>query len=107
MSGDTPAPVPYAVITAIRSRERNGYVVLPRPRGFRSGDRVRVRYGLLEGQHGIFAASAGERVVVLLAMVGSTPPSGVASGCRRGRLVPSRCFPGASPAELLGKHIIK
>jgi hypothetical protein len=34
MDGEQPARVPDAVISEIRSRERNGFVELPKPRGF-------------------------------------------------------------------------
>src|SRR5262249_21779497 len=42
MDGLTPAHVPDAVISEIRSRERNGLVELPKLRGLRPGTRVRI-----------------------------------------------------------------
>jgi transcription antitermination factor NusG len=61
------------VIAAIRSRERNGFVVLPKPSGLRRGDRVRVTHGVLAGQLGIYAGMrARQRVEVLLQLLGGT-----------------------------------
>jgi transcriptional antiterminator RfaH len=72
MDGEAPAHVPDAVIAEIRSRERNGFVVLPKPRsGLVPGARVRVTSGLLCGQIGLLAAlRPHERVLVLLQMLG-------------------------------------
>jgi transcriptional antiterminator RfaH len=44
MDGQVLARVPDAVIAEIRSRERNGFVELPRPRGLTPGTRVRVTF---------------------------------------------------------------
>jgi transcriptional antiterminator RfaH len=71
MDGEHPARVPDAVINEIRSRERNGFVELPKPRGFVPGMRVRVTSGLLHDQIGLLAfLRPHERVVVLLNLLG-------------------------------------
>jgi transcriptional antiterminator RfaH len=71
MDGTGPARVPDAVISEIRSRERDGLVELPKPLGLQRGDRVRITAGafaehlaLYEGQ------TAHERVAVLLQFLG-------------------------------------
>ena len=69
--GELPAKVPDAVIAEIRSREKNGLVELPRPRGLAPGTRVRVVSGLLSAQIGILALlKPHERVLVLLNLLG-------------------------------------
>jgi len=71
MDGLQPAHVPDAVISEIRSRERGGFVELPRPHGFRPGMRVRVVSGPLSEQIGMLAAlRPHERVLVLLQLLG-------------------------------------
>jgi transcriptional antiterminator RfaH len=71
MDGLVPARVPDAVITEIRSRERNGFVVLPKPRGLAPGTRVRVVSGPLSAQIGMLAVlRPHERVLVLLRLLG-------------------------------------
>jgi transcriptional antiterminator RfaH len=45
MAGDGPARVPDAVIAELRSRERDGLIELPKPRGLEPGDRVRIISG--------------------------------------------------------------
>jgi len=71
MDGELPAKVPDAVIAEIRSRERNGLVELPKPRGLAPGTRVRVISGPLSAQIGLLAAlRPHERVLVLLQMLG-------------------------------------
>jgi transcriptional antiterminator RfaH len=70
MDGLVPARVPDAVIGEIRSRERGGFVELPKPRGLRPGMRVRVISGpaeaALSSNHGPFSAGQiprrGERL---------------------------------------------
>src|SRR5262249_42952674 len=47
MDGLRPARVPAAVISEIRSRERGGFVELPKPHGLKPGMRVRVIGGPL------------------------------------------------------------
>ena len=71
MDGMPPARVPDAVVSEIRSRERNGFVELPRPHGLRPGMRVRVIGGPLSEQIGMLAAlRPHERVLVLLHLLG-------------------------------------
>jgi len=71
MDGLVPARVPDAVISEIRSRERGGFVELPKPRGLRPGMRVRVVSGPLSEQIGMLATlRPHERVLVLLQLLG-------------------------------------
>jgi transcription antitermination factor NusG len=71
MDGERPAVVPDNVISEIRSRERNGLVELPKPRGFVPGMRVRVIGGPLQNQIGLLGAlRPHERVLVLLHLLG-------------------------------------
>jgi transcriptional antiterminator RfaH len=71
MDGEQPAHVPDDVITEIRSRERNGLVELPRPRGLMPGTRVRLVAGPFCDQIGLLAAlRSHERVLVLLNLLG-------------------------------------
>lgn len=75
MDGSVPAHVPDAVISEIRSRERGGFVELPRPRGLVSGTRVRVVSGPLSEQIGMLAVlRPHERVLVLLQLLGGERP---------------------------------
>src|SRR5262249_17848486 len=70
MSRCQPARVPDAVISEIRSRERNGFVEL-KPRGLRPGTRVRVTSGPLSERIGMLAVlKPHERMVVLLNLLG-------------------------------------
>jgi transcription antitermination factor NusG len=71
MDGELPAKVPDAVIAEIKSREKNGLVELPRPRGLAPGMRVRVISGPLCDQIGLLGAlRPHERVLVLLQLLG-------------------------------------
>src|SRR5262249_40256055 len=71
MDGELPARVPDDVVAEIRSRERNGLVELPKPRGLMPGAKGRVVRGLLCDQIGLLGALRGhERVIVLLQMLG-------------------------------------
>jgi len=71
MDGEQPARVPDEVIADIRSRERNGLVELPKPRGLMSGMKVRVISGPLHDQIGLLALlKPHERVLVLLQLLG-------------------------------------
>jgi transcriptional antiterminator RfaH len=71
MGGDSPAIVPDTILDAIRRRERNGTVELPRAQ-LKIGASVRVRAGPFEGRRGLYAGQAPhERVAVLLALLGS------------------------------------
>jgi transcriptional antiterminator RfaH len=71
MDGEQPARVPDAVINEIRSRERGGFVELPKLRRLKPGMRVRVVSGPLSEQIGMLAAlRPHERVLVLLQLLG-------------------------------------
>ena len=72
--GDRPACIADAIIAAIRARERNGLVELPKPPPrFRRGDRVHVVQGPFVHRLGIFEGMRPrERCEVLLAFLGST-----------------------------------
>jgi len=71
MDGEVPARLPDAVISEIKSRERNGFVELPKARGLTPGMRVKVLRGPLQTQIGLLAAlRPHERVLVLLQLLG-------------------------------------
>jgi len=71
MDGEQPTRVPDDVVAEIRSRERNGFVELPKPRGLAPGMRVRVTSGPLQDQIGLLASlRPRERVLVLLHLLG-------------------------------------
>jgi transcriptional antiterminator RfaH len=71
MDGLLPARVPDAVISEIRSRERGGFVELPKVHGLAPGMRVKVLQGPLQDQIGLLAAlRPHERVLVLLQLLG-------------------------------------
>src|SRR5215831_2545708 len=73
MDGLVPAHVPDAVISEIRSRERNGLVELPKLHGLKLGMRVRVISGPLREQIGMLAVLRPHervRVLVLLQLLG-------------------------------------
>jgi transcription antitermination factor NusG len=73
MDGIAPAHVPDVLVAAIRARERNGFVILPRALRLKPGDHVRVAAGLLEGQLGVLVGLHGRgRVEVLLRTLGRT-----------------------------------
>jgi len=69
--GQQPAPAPETLIAFLRSREgEDGLHVWAEPT-YRTGDRVRVADGALEGYEGILLArTSRERVVVLLDILG-------------------------------------
>jgi transcriptional antiterminator RfaH len=70
--GTEPARVPVSVIDDLKSREYNGYVVLPKVRGLERGDKVRVMSGPFVDQIALYDGQmARERVAVLLLMLGS------------------------------------
>ena len=72
MDGLQPARVPGAVIAELRARERNGVIELPKPRGLRSGDQVRIIRGTFRGHLALYAGMSGrERVAVLLQLLGA------------------------------------
>jgi transcription antitermination factor NusG len=65
-----PATVPDAIITAIKARERDGLVELPKP-SLEPGVRVRILEGPFRGHLAIYAGmSARERVALLLQILG-------------------------------------
>src|SRR5215469_5025225 len=71
MDGLVPAHVPDAVINEIRSRERGGFVELPKLRGLKPGMRVKVLQGPLQDHIGLLAVlRPHERVLVLLQLLG-------------------------------------
>ena len=75
MDGERPAKVPDRDIAALRSHERDGFVVLPKqPKlssDFHLGDRLRVLNGPFTGYFGLCAGMAArDRVFVLLKMLG-------------------------------------
>jgi transcriptional antiterminator RfaH len=73
LAGDAaPAHVPDAVVGALRSRERDGLIELPKaaPR-LRPGDKVRILRGPFANHLALYAGqTARERVAVLLQMLG-------------------------------------
>jgi transcriptional antiterminator RfaH len=73
MAGDGPAQLGDHVIDELRARERGGAVELPRREKFKVGDRVKVLQGPFADHFGLYAGQrAHERVLVLLALLGST-----------------------------------
>ena len=76
MSGDKPARLPESFISELKSRERGGFVRLPRPPAiFREGQRVRIVRGSFEGQFGVYQGMNGkERERVLLDLLGQAVP---------------------------------
>jgi transcriptional antiterminator RfaH len=70
---DKVARVPDALITELRTREKNGLVVLPQKRPeFMRGDQIQVTGGLFQGKLGLFdGMRPHERVLVLLDWLGS------------------------------------
>jgi transcriptional antiterminator RfaH len=69
--GLQPAHVPDAVIAELKGRERDGLIELPKPRGWRAGDPVRIRHGAFAGKLAVFAGMAPhERVAILLELLG-------------------------------------
>jgi transcriptional antiterminator RfaH len=70
--GAEPAKVPVSVIEDLKSRERNGFVVLPKPPGLTRGDKVRIVHGALNGSLAIFEGMRSrQRVEVLLMLLGT------------------------------------
>jgi transcription antitermination factor NusG len=76
MSGTSPARLHDSVVSELRSREKQGFVRLPRPPAtFRPGQRVRIVRGSFEGQFGIYDGMSGkERERVLLDLLGQAVP---------------------------------
>jgi len=70
--GAEPAKVPVSVIDDLKSRERDGFVVLPKPPGLTRGDRMQVIHGPLKGSIAIYQGMRGrQRVEVLLTFLGA------------------------------------
>jgi transcriptional antiterminator RfaH len=70
-NGNDPAPVPDAVIAALRSHEQDGYVRLPARPLFQPGEVVRILDGAFATCLGLYDGMAdGERVAVLLDLLG-------------------------------------
>jgi transcriptional antiterminator RfaH len=73
LEGHEPAVIPDAIIDDIKRRERDGLVVLakPKPPQLKRGDEVRITAGLFVGQLAVYEGMrAHERVAVLLAVLG-------------------------------------
>ena len=74
LDGSVPAKVPEHEIASLRSRERDGFIVLqppPKPRSLRRGDSVRVIAGPLIGFNGLVEGMASrDRIILLLRMLG-------------------------------------
>jgi transcriptional antiterminator RfaH len=72
MDGLQPAKVPDSVITALRQREHDGAIELPKPPGLQRGDKVRIVRGALHGHLGLYEGMRPhERVDVLLQLLGT------------------------------------
>src|SRR5262249_4070177 len=70
-AGYGPLHVSETIIAASKGRERGGLVELPKPNGFKPGDRVQVLTGPFAGHLGLYAGMRPrERVLVLLALLG-------------------------------------
>jgi transcriptional antiterminator RfaH len=69
--GAEPAKVPVSVIDDLKSRERNGFVVLPQPSGLKRGDKVQITHGPLNGSIANFEGMRPhQRVAILLTILG-------------------------------------
>jgi transcriptional antiterminator RfaH len=71
MFGDTPIPVPEAVIAEIRSREdETGYIRL-NPPGFRRGQALRIVEGPMADTEALFEEAVdGDRAILLISLLG-------------------------------------
>ena len=66
-----PAKVPVSVIDDLKSRERDGFVMLFKPPGLTRGQRMQVTHGPLNGSIAIYQGMRGrQRVEVLLTFLG-------------------------------------
>ncbi len=73
LDGERPARVPDETITEIRSRERNGLVVLPPPKRMKPGGRIKITRGLFAGRDGLYLGQTSrERLLVLLTLLGAS-----------------------------------
>jgi transcriptional antiterminator RfaH len=71
MDGSTPARLADSVVDAIRARERDGLIELPKAAALAPGDPVRVTSGPLVGLAGLVAGLRGsDRVAILLNVLG-------------------------------------
>ena len=70
--GNTPAQVDELLIDSIRSRVKDGFVVLEPP-SFTKGEKVEIKEGPLEGISGIFDSRVkdSDRVIILLNAIAS------------------------------------
>ena len=69
--GETPAPVPDQVISAIREREDESGIVRLVPQGLKPGDQVRVREGAFADCSALLKEMCGqERAILLLDLMG-------------------------------------
>ena len=71
-NGDTPVPVPEAIVEEIGGRrDADGYVVLARHLDLKRGMRIRIDAGPFQGTEAIFEAKRDdERVIALLSLMG-------------------------------------
>ena len=67
--------------SGVKGRERHGVITLPKkpspasPVGFRKGDRVRIRTGILRGCFGLYEGQAPhDRICVLMTLLGAVRP---------------------------------
>jgi len=76
MNADRPAELSDDVIMTLKSRERGGFVRLPRaPAAFKPGERLRIVRGSFEGQFAIYQGMSGkDRERVLLDLLGQLVP---------------------------------
>jgi transcriptional antiterminator RfaH len=73
LDGGRPASVGDGIVAAIRSRERNGLVELPKPPRLRRGDAVRVLKGPFAHHVGLYhGMKPRDRVEVLLSLLGGS-----------------------------------
>jgi transcriptional antiterminator RfaH len=80
-SGERPAELKDETVDAIKSRERDGIVRLPKPRGLLIGDRVRLVRGSFADHIGLYdGMDARQRVFVLLELFGRKTRTEVAAG---------------------------
>jgi hypothetical protein len=64
--------VPDGFVEGLRSREVAGLVQLPKPRGLRRGDKVRIVHGALNGNLATFyGMGPHQRVEILMTMLGA------------------------------------
>ena len=73
LDGGRPANVANAIVAAIRSRERDGLVDLPKPPRFKRGDAVRILEGPFVDRIALYQGMRPrDRVEVLLAILGGS-----------------------------------